>query len=82
MQSIASPTGRPVFNNQRLKQRENTAWQASAKIEPIKREYARDATQMYTKPTGGGVFPSPSFIPYVFEYVAREYTSYGVKQYD
>lgn len=82
MQSISSPTGRPVFNNQRLKQRENSAWRASAKIERTEKVYAKDPTQMSTKPTGAGVFPSPSFIPYVFEYVAREYTGYGVRQYD
>lgn len=45
-------------------------------------EYASGPKDTATKPTGGGIFPSPSFVPYLFEYVAREYTSYGVKQYD
>ena len=45
-------------------------------------EYASGPKDLATKPAGAGVFPSPTFIPFLFEYVAREYTSYGVKQYD
>ena len=76
------PTGRPVFDSERVKQRQNTDWKASAKIERKTKTYARDPSQMYTKPSGAGVFPSPTPLPFVFEYVAREYLGYGVAQYD
>jgi hypothetical protein len=78
----AQPTGRPVFNKQMQSSMINTEWQASAKIKRAEKVYAKGPKETRTKPTGGGIFPSPSIVPYLLEYTAREFTTYGGKQYD